>query len=133
MLFQFRYKRFETQPSQPLNRAQSLLEYVVLIGVVATAFIFISVFFKRGINGMIKVTADQIGVQANSDQFPDPKYGSNADLTRGYLVSSDTASQLSTQKQSVENFGTFNYAVDDRVETQSNSLVNLGFTNRAEQ
>jgi len=45
------------------NRAQSTLEYAVIIGVVVTAILAINIYMKRGIQGKLRESTDQIGEQ----------------------------------------------------------------------
>ncbi|MCU0666746.1 MAG: hypothetical protein MUF05_06605 [Candidatus Omnitrophica bacterium] len=42
------------------NKAQSIMEYVVMIGVVAIAIFSMTVYFKRGVQGSLRNTAGQI-------------------------------------------------------------------------
>lgn len=44
-------------------RGQSMIEYVLLLGVVSVALIAMQVYMKRGIQGAVKVSADQLGPQ----------------------------------------------------------------------
>jgi hypothetical protein len=45
------------------SRGQSILEYSLLAGCVVAAFVVMQIYIKRGIQGRLKVTADQIGEQ----------------------------------------------------------------------
>lgn len=55
-----------------LNRkAQSTLEYAVLIAIVVAAFLAMQIYMKRGVQGKLRSAADQIG-----DQFDAHKTGS---------------------------------------------------------
>lgn len=44
-------------------RGQSTIEYVILIGFVVAAIIFMGVYMKRGIQGKLRESADQVGDQ----------------------------------------------------------------------
>lgn len=45
------------------NKAQSTLEYAVLIACIAAALVAMRIYIKRGIQGRVKDAADQIGEQ----------------------------------------------------------------------
>lgn len=45
------------------NRAQSILEYAILIGVIAAALSAMQIYFRRGIQAVIRVAADEVGCQ----------------------------------------------------------------------
>ena len=121
------------------KKAQSLLEYIFLIGIVTMALFAMNTLFKRGIQGIIKVTADQIGNQQGAEQSALSNSGFliNGDLGQsrknpnaGYLVEAYSATKSNIQKNTRELDGAYDYIFDDRVDTFSNSLVNLGFTNK---
>jgi len=43
------------------------LEYVIVVGVVIVALVAMQVYMKRGIQAVIKVAADELGEQENSE------------------------------------------------------------------
>lgn len=45
------------------NKAQSLIEYGLIIGVITVALVTMQTYFKRGIQSMVKVVADDYGQQ----------------------------------------------------------------------
>ena len=45
------------------NSGQNLIEYALILGVVAVALLAMQTYFKRGIEGVIKVVADDYGPQ----------------------------------------------------------------------
>lgn len=47
---------------------QSLIEYIIIIGIVMTSVYIMAPAFKRGTQSVIKVTADQLGAQENAEQ-----------------------------------------------------------------
>jgi hypothetical protein len=102
--------------------AQSLLEYILLIGIITTSLLAMGTLLKRGIQGIVKITADQIGNQQNAEQKITP--------TSGYLIEAYTSTQSNIKKNTRELNGAVDYIFDDRVDTFSNSLVNLGFFNK---
>ncbi len=79
------------------TKAQSTLEYVILIGVVVAALIAMGIYMKRGAQGQLRQAADQIGEQYSAGL-----------TTSNYLVTSKQ-----TQREVLSNSG--------RTETQINS------------
>ena len=57
------------------NRGQSILEYGVILGIVALALGMMQVYLRRGIQAGIKVAADEIGLQQDSVVDYDPVKG----------------------------------------------------------
>ena len=103
-------------------KAQTLLEYIILVGLVTMVLFAVSQIFKRGIQGIIKVTSDEIGNQQDAEQ--------KITKESGYLVDSYTLTRSDTHKNRAEQDGNFQFTYNDTVNTISNSLVNLGFSNR---
>lgn len=59
------------------KNAQSILEYVVILGVVAMALATMQIYFRRSINAAIKLTADEIGSQGDAQEI-DPQKGTKS-------------------------------------------------------
>lgn len=51
-------------------KAQSILEYVVVLGVVGMALGTMGLYFRRGIQAVIKVAADEVGIQEDAEDDP---------------------------------------------------------------
>lgn len=102
--------------------AQSVLEYTIVLGLVAIIFVAIAPLFKRGVQSVVRLTADQIQGQANADQNPNSP--------GGYLVGQYSASQALSNTSTEELFGVTRYTRGDSEVSTTNSTVNLGFTNR---
>ena len=100
-------------------RAQTLLEYVTVLGLVVVVMVTMTTFVRLGVQGMVKSVADQVGVQKNSDQAFDES---------GHLVSSYAASRTGIDKQTKDFSGVITYTYGDVTSTQTNALINLGFT-----
>ncbi len=105
------------------TRAQTLLEFTAIIGLVVVALVVMSPLFKRSIQSVIKVTADQLAPQNASEQATDE--------SRGYLVNSFTVSRVSSTKFEREApSGITEYVTpDETVNTTTSSFTNMGFTN----
>jgi uncharacterized protein (UPF0333 family) len=101
------------------NKAQSVLEYTIIIGIIVIVLFVMNPLMKRGIQGMIKVVADQIGTQQNSDQQFDES---------GHLESSYVATRTSLDKQTRDFVGETNYTYGDVTYTDTETFINLGFT-----
>ena len=102
-----------------LKKGQSILEYTILLGVIVLVMFAMGPMLKRGTQSLIKVVADQVGVQQNAEQKFDDT---------GYLESSYAATSGFTDKQTRDLVGTITYFFNDETVTTSNALINLGYT-----
>lgn len=106
--------------SKKNNKAQIFLEYSIICSVVLVVLITMNMLIKRGIQGMIKVTADQIGEQENSDQT----FDEGGHMERQYI-----SVRAMTDKTTREFLGVTNYIYNDAIRTDIRTETNLGFTN----
>ena len=44
------------------------MEYTIIVGIVAVVLSYMGTGIKRGVQSLVKVTADQVGNQQNADQ-----------------------------------------------------------------
>ncbi len=100
------------------SKGQVLVEYSLIIGVVAMVLMAMNVTIKRGIQGMVKVVADQVGTQINAEQRFDES---------GHMESSYTSIRSDTSKTRREFAGVTDYIYDDSIETESTTVSNMGF------
>jgi Flp pilus assembly pilin Flp len=101
------------------NQAQIFLEYTVICGLVVMVLFSMNVMIKRGIQGMVKSVADQIGSQENSEQgFSEA----------GYLESQYVSTRASMDKRTRELLGATNYLYQGTITTSTETVSNLGFT-----
>lgn len=56
------------------NRAQSSLEYVILIAIISAALFAMQLYFKRAVQATVKLAADQVGSQKKGSEDVDYKY-----------------------------------------------------------
>ncbi len=56
------------------KRGQGIIEHVLLVGIVVAALLAMSVYIKRGIQGVIRVASDEIGRQEDAEEI-DPQKG----------------------------------------------------------
>ncbi len=85
------------KPMRRINKrmGQSMLEYAVLIVLVAAALLTIQIYLKRGIQGRLRSAADDIGEQFSpvgtlsikTDSYSKTKETSNAGVTTSNIVS----------------------------------------------
>jgi len=101
-------------------KAQSLLEYAVLIGIVAGVVMAMGPYLKRGVQSIVKVTADQLAPQNLADQ------SSNS----GYLINAFTAVRGTSQRGFKEMLDVKDYTYDETTEEHSMTLTNLGIINK---
>ena len=110
------------QRMQINTRAQTILEYVVLIGIATMVLTAMGPSIRRGIQSVIKLAADQIAPQQESEQVFDDK-------ERGYLVNSFTTIRSKTKTHLGDDiFGRKTFDFDDTSETITESFTNEGFT-----
>ncbi len=100
-------------------KAQTVIEYILLIGIVVGVLLVMSPYMRRLIQGLVKTVADQVGNQVNSEQDFEQS---------GYLVNSFTTTGATADQETRELLGTFNYIYDDETETKTKTSLNLGFT-----
>ena len=101
---------------------QTVLEYVLLIGIITLALVFMSTDFKRGIQSVVKVTADQVGIQANADQ----------DFTgdhSGILTNSYTSSWQNQQRALAQVNNIITPKIGEFTETVTSSYTNVSGQN----
>ncbi len=110
------------QNQKSSNKAQTLMEYTMVLGVISVVIFAMSPMLKRGAQGMIKITADQIGIQKNSDQ----RAFLNASTSEAYLNSSYAVTQAQIDKQTLDFVGDTTYVFDDQTTFYSNSVSILG-------
>ena len=101
------------------KKAQSILEYSIVLGVVVMIFFVMGPMIKRSTQSLIKTVADQVGIQQNADQRFDE---------RGHMENSYTAARSSIDKQTFDTAGTISYVFNDVTTTQSTTVSNLGYT-----
>jgi hypothetical protein len=108
---------------------QSILEYTMIVGILTIVLFYMGTGIKRGVQSLVKITADQIGNQQNSDQDFN-------DTQSGYMEASNSSQQEVKNKQVAELgyipvSGNAAYvasmAYNDYSDTITNSITNGGF------
>ena len=100
-------------------KAQSLMEYTIVIGIIITVMFAMSAQIKRGTQGMIKVVADQIGNQKNADQ----KFVEED----GFMREAHLTTKAQTEQTTRDKDGRVTYYFNDRTETETYTASSLGF------
>ena len=111
------------------RRGQTMLEYTIIVGIVTVVLYYMGTSIKRGMQSLVKVTADQVGNQQNSDQ-------DFTDYQQGYMIGSNTQTVENRNKQVAE-YGyinasqvgiyTGNTAYNESSYTMTNTITNGGF------
>ena len=112
------------------RHGQTILEYTIIIGIVTMMLFYMGTSIKRGLQSLLKVTADQVGNQQNSDQ-------DFSDVRQGYMNSSISTTSESRNKEA-DQIGYIpatgnpveitNISVSETTDTVSNTITNGGFT-----
>ena len=102
------------------NKAQTLLEYVILAGMVAAIAVAMGPYFKRGVQAVVKIAADQLANQQNSDQNP-ASYLVNAFTNR-----TDEAEKMAHEVTNISKRYTFN----EKSTESTDSSTFLGITEK---
>jgi Flp pilus assembly pilin Flp len=112
------------------RRGQSILEYTIIVGIITVVLFYMGTSVKRGVQSLVKITADQVGNQQNSDQDFN-------DTQQGYMQASNSATQESNNKQITE-LGYIsntanavysqNTSYNDISDVETNTITNGGFT-----
>lgn len=112
------------------DKGQSIIEYTIIVGIVSVVLFYMGTGIKRGVQSLIKVTADQVGNQENSDQDFN-------DTHQGYMEGSNSLTDQSNNKQRHEfgyiqsnGVGTYtqNTSFNESTITNSETITNGGFT-----
>ncbi len=101
------------------NQGQTILEYVMLLGLVTIVLVYMSVDMKRAVQSMVKVTADQLGNQVNADQ------DFNGQIKQGIMTKSMTNTWQGQQQLRSEREGIINQQVGDFTDTKTNTTTKI--------
>jgi len=113
-----------------VRRGQTILEYTMLIGILTVVLMYMGTAIRRGVQSLVKVTADQIGNQQNSDQDFN-------DAQQGYMLGSNDTIQENNSKEVTETgyipvsgvpVYVMNTSYNESTEMTTNSITNGGFS-----
>jgi len=101
-------------------KAQSLGEYVLVVSMIIAFMAVMFPMVKRGTQSIIKVSADQIGIQKNADQTFTPD--------SGWLDSSNTITHSISEKSQQDIPGAIIMGTSVNIDSSARSLTNMGFS-----
>lgn len=102
-----------------MNKGQTIIEYVIIIGIVIAALYAMGPAIKRGAQTVVKASADQLGQQNASDQ-DFGVYGSR-------LSESTSASKFKSNRSVAELGGETTTIVTEQTNSFTNSETSMGF------
>lgn len=106
------------------NIAQSLMEYTIVISIVTAVLVAMNTFLRRGVQGMVKLLADEVGNQQEAEQ--------DFSEESGHLESSDSVTKVTSIKITQQELGNITYGYGERIETFSVMNSFLGATDSDE-
>ena len=110
-------------------QGQTILEYTMVVTILTLVFFYMGTGIKRGVQSLVKVTADQIGNQQNADQDFN-------DAQTGYMIGSNTQMMANKYKETTElGYLPFsgkavyatNTSFNESSLTMTNTVTNAGF------
>jgi Flp pilus assembly pilin Flp len=112
------------------RRGQSIVEYTMIVGILTVVLYYMGTSIKRGVQSLVKVTADQVGNQQNADQDFN-------DVQTGYMDCSTTETQ-ETNNRHVSETGYIpvsgiavyvtNTSYNESTDSMTNTITNGGFS-----
>ena len=102
------------------NRGQSIIEYVVIIGVAVMALYTMGPSFRRGVQTIVKSTADQLAPQSNAEQ--------DFSTDTGHMDISATKTNASVSRNMQELLYSTTTTASESTATATNTVTNSGFT-----
>ena len=128
-------------PQLRSRSGQTVVEYILLIGIVTVALTVMGPFFKRGLQSMVKVTSDQIGDQRNADQDIVARDPAAPVEGVSYLINSLTNATANVTKSvrtgiigevdgKNQDLGYMEIGLNEATNTTTDAATDLGFTPR---
>lgn len=106
---------------------QMIVEYSLLIGVVIAVVVVLSPMVKRGAQGMVKIMADEVGIQKHADGIPTNSLPVGREAG---LIETVTAMNFDREQKRLEWRAGITHSVqmnyDDTTQMQTNSASSLG-------
>ncbi len=101
-------------------KGQTIIEYVILMSIVVMVLYAMGPAFKRGVQGVVKVTADQLRPQQEAEQDFSPD--------QGHLASMDTHSRTNNQRATQQTNYMSSVSVNEMTASTTVTQTNMGFT-----
>ena len=92
-----------------IRKAQSTIEYQVLLAIIVAAMVIMANYMNRGFSGRWRAAVDDLG-----DQY-DPRY---ANSSVRYILLSNTATQITALNQATGGYYTFRQDTTNSVESK---------------
>lgn len=113
------------------RRGQSILEYTILVGILSVVLYYMGTSIKRGVQSLVKITADQVGNQDNADQdFNDTQtgymQGSNSETNENRFRQVNEVGYISNITNTAVYFE--NTSFNEYTDTVTNTITNGGFS-----
>ena len=83
------------------SRGQSTLEYVILVGFVVAALIAMGFYMKRGFQGRLRESTDQIGQQYDADATS-ANYTTTTNVSQSETLAAGVTTTTISQNQQVK-------------------------------
>jgi hypothetical protein len=112
------------------RRGQSILEYTMIVAILTVVLFYMGTSIKRGVQSLVKITADQVGNQQSADQDFN-------DIQSGYMVVSNTQTQQVLNREVTETgyipqsgnaVYLANTSFNDSTYSTTNTITNGGFS-----
>ena len=100
-------------------KGQTIVEYIIVIGIAVTVLYAMGPAFKRGTQSLIKATSDQLAAQQNAEQ--------DFDSGSGYMALSNSQTQSNNQRDKQEFLYTTKTVVNETTMTNTMAVTNMGF------
>ena len=114
-------------PFQKDKNGQTLLEYSLVIGLVVAIITAMGPYIGRSTKGMIKLVADEIGLQNEAEQNYNDSDGGF--LEYSYQTTNSQTSKTRNEGAVTGELGVIEYVFDDRIGGTFNRSTNLGIVN----
>ncbi len=101
-------------------KGQTIIEYVILMSIVVMILYAMGPSFKRGVQGVVKVTADQLRPQHEAEQ--------DFSYDQSHLTSSDTRSMVNNQRSIQKLNYMSSVSVNEITASSTQTQTNMGFT-----
>ncbi len=119
-----------------MKKGQTILEYMILLGIVVLAIFYMGPAFKRGLQSLIKVTADQIGNQSQADQVVKRGYNEQTNEVivpddgedDAFLAEAHSSSKVTGNKLMRDYIYATTVEVNETTDSASKSITDMGFT-----
>ena len=100
------------------KKGQTFIEYSLLLGIVALVLIVLSPMMRRGSSGLVRLVADQVGIQNEADQRQ----------SSGYTTEMDTRSIKHQEKVVAQRLDIINVNRGEWETVFTEQAANLGYS-----